>query len=529
MSDLSAVVAKINNLQNGEMQQVEVGKQKVLLAKVDGKYYATGAFCPHQSAPLAKGILSGNRLICPWHNACYNVRSGEQYEPPGLDCLTHFPVRLEGENIIVTIPENAPSQHPPKMVQQNLEVSDKVFVILGTGAAGVHAAETLRHEGFPGKIIMITSEEKLPYDRVVMSKQYLQGSTVPKDSLPLRDADFYAENNIELLTGKFVVRVNAKTKQITFADDSLMNYDTLLLATGAKANNLKVPGADLANVFTLRSYQDSDEIVTTIDESKKAVIIGSSFIGMETAASLTKQGVAVTVVSPDKVPFEKLLGEQIGKIYQKIPEKNGVTFQLGTKATEFVGDRKVQAVILDNGEKLAADLVIVGIGVTPATDYLEGVELNEKDNSINTDEYLQVTDGLYAAGDLATFPYWYNGESTRIEHWRLAAQHGRIAALNMTGNRVKYEGVPFFWTGQFNIKMRYVGHVKDWDEAIVQGDLSESEFIVFYVKNKRILAVAANGFDREIAVISELMRLQKMPEVERVREGNFDWLGALNC
>ncbi|MEC4984363.1 MAG: FAD-dependent oxidoreductase [Oscillatoria sp. PMC 1068.18] len=528
MSDISAVVAQVSDLQDGEMQQVEVGKQKVLLAKIDGKYHATGAFCTHQSAPLAQGILSKDRVICPWHNAAYNPRTGEQYEPPGLDCLTHFQVHLEGENVIVTIPENFSSQHPPQMGQQNLEVSDKIFVILGSGAAGVNAAEALRHEGFQGRIIMITSEEKLPYDRVVMSKQYLQGSTLPKDSLPLRDADFYNQNNIELLTGKFVIRVDAETKQITFADNSTINYDSLLLATGAKANKLKVPGADLANIFTLRSYQDSDEIVTTAESDKKAVIVGSSFIGMETAASLTKQGVSVTVVSPEKVPFKQLLGEKIGKLYQKIHEENGVTFQFETKATEFVGKDKVEAVILENGEKIPADLVIVGIGVKPATDYLEKVELNEKDNSINTDEYLQVTDSLYAAGDLATFPYWYNQEPTRIEHWRLAAQHGRIAAKNMAGKRVKYEGVPFFWTAQFTIGMRYVGHVEDWEETIVQGDLSESEFLAFYVKNKRILAVAANGFDREIAAISELMRLQKMPEVEQVREGNFDWFAALS-
>ncbi len=276
------------------------------------------------------------------------------------------------------------------------------------------------------------------------------------------------------------------------------------------------------------SREDVDSILNTVKNAKKAVVIGSSFIGMEAAASLTQQGLQVTVVSPSEVPFAKILGDKLGKIFQKVHESNGVEFKFGTKATEFMGNERVEYAILANGEKIATDLVIVGIGVEPNTSYLKGIKLEEKDHSIPVNNYLQTEiSDIYAAGDIAHFPYAPMGEPTRIEHWRLAAQHGRMAAVNMLGKSPQQveQIVPFFWSGQYDLKLRYVGHAEEWDEIKVEGnlELKQPEFLVYYLKDNHIMAVAGINRDRDIAAISELMRLSKMPEAAAVKDTEINW------
>lgn len=517
MPQLEAVVAKIDDLQNGEMRQVSVGETDVLLVRLADKYYALGAYCTHYQAPLAEGVLCENHVVCPWHNAYFDLTTGEQLEPPGLDALQKYEVRTEGDRIIVSIPENASGRRQPNMAEYNPE-DGRTFVILGAGAAGAHAAETLRVAGYQGRIVMVTQDDRLPYDRTWLSKDYLTGK-VTKDEMPLRSPQFYQDCHIEVWLNKQVVEVDVDTKSISFTDGDPLQYDALLLATGGKPRQLKVPGSDLQNIFTVRSFADIDRILAVVDNTKRAVVIGSSFIGMEAASGLTQRGLEVTVVSPSTLPFEKILGVEIGKVFQQVHEENGVKFHLGRKATQIEGKGKVEAVVLDNGDRLDADLVVVGIGVQPATEYLQGqkLELHPKDGSVQVNEYLQAADGVYAAGDIARYPDWRTGESTRIEHWRVAAQHGRIAAYNMAGQQVKYRGVPIFWTMQFQFPLRYVGHAKQWDEIIVWGDLQQREFIAFYVQGDRVLAAAASQRDTEAAAIVELMRLNRMPSPDELR------------
>ena len=517
-------VAKTNELQNGQMQQIAVGDSQILLSKIEDKFYATGAFCSHYGAPLAKGVLCGERIVCPWHNACYNAIAGQQEEPPGLDSLTHFVVRVEGEDVFVELPESIPQQRTLEMARYEPSLDERTFVVLGAGAAGTAAVEMLRQQGFQGKIIMISAEEKLPYDRTKLSKAYLQGDAEP-DALPLRSCEFYDQHNIELRFSSAVTKVDALSKKITLADDSSIEYDSLLLATGGTPRKLDVPGADLANIFTIRQPEDVNSILDVVKEAKKAVVVGSSFIGMEAAASLTQQGLEVIVVSPDDVPFKKILGEELGKMFQKVHEDQGVTFKLGKKAVEFTGKERVKSATLDSGEEITTDLVIIGVGVNPNTDYVEGIELNDKDKSISVDRYLQTEiKDIFAAGDIASFPYAPMGESTRIEHWRLAAQHGRIAATNMVGNQREVDRVvPFFWSGQYDLKLRYVGHSEDWDEIKIDGDLQQPEFLAYYLKGDRVMAVAGINRDKDIAAISELMRLQKMPDVAAVKDTEINW------
>ncbi len=523
-------VAQVNDLQNGQMQQIAVGDSQILLSKINDQFYATGAFCTHYGAPLAKGVLCAERIVCPWHNACFNAIAGQQEEPPGLDSLATFLTRVEGEQVIVKLPDEIPQQRTLEMARCLPDQDKRTLVVLGAGAAGMAAVEVLRQEGFQGKIVLVSAEEKLPYDRTKLSKNYLQGKA-EEDSLSLRSCEFYDHHDIELRFGKAVTKVNALDKSITFEDNSSLKYNSLLLATGGKARKLDVPGSDLANIFTLRQPEDVNSILDAVKDAQKALIIGSSFIGMEAAASLTQQGLEVTVVSPNDVPFKKILGDKLGKMFQKLHEKNGVTFKFGTKATKFTGEGKVERVVLENGETIATDLVIIGIGVEPNTSYLEGIELHEKDRSIPVNKYLQTEiEDIYAAGDIAYFPYAPMGESTRIEHWRLAAQQGRIAAENMVGKNKPQEVsqiVPFFWSGQYDLKLRYVGHAEKWDEIFIDGDLDRTEFLAFYLQGNKIMAVAGVNRDKDIAAISELVRRQKMPDAEEIKDNALNWLDMM--
>ncbi|MDY7020881.1 MAG: FAD-dependent oxidoreductase [Cyanobacteriota bacterium] len=527
MNTTDITVAQIDDLQIGQMKQISVNDSQLLLTRLgEEEFYVTTAHCTHSGAPLEKGVLVGDRVVCPWHHACFNVTTGDQEEPPGLDALPSFSVRIEGKNIIVKLPGTIPQQRTPNMVKYDSNADNRVFAIIGTGPAGTFAAETLRREGFQGKIVLITREERLPYDRTKLSKKYLQGQ-VEEEALPQRSCEFYQEHNIELRCGKAVTKVDANSKTITFEDNSNLSYDNLLVATGGRAKRLDVPGIDLENIFTLHQPNDVEQILEAAESSKNVVILGSSFIGMEAAASLKQQGLSVTVISPDSVPFEKILGEEVGKMFQNLHEKQGVSFHFGTKATQFEGNGKVETAILENGEKISADLVIVGVGVEPVTDFLSGVNINDKDNSVIVDEYLQAAENIYAAGDIARFPYAPIGELTRIEHWRLAAQHGRIAAYNMMGNKVRFVGIPFFWSGQFDLKLRYAGHAKEWDEILFDGDVNSQEFLAFYIKDNQVLAVAGCGRDCDIAAITELMRLQQMPSLDQIRNQSVNWVKQL--
>ncbi|MGJ3253899.1 MAG: FAD-dependent oxidoreductase [Elainellaceae cyanobacterium] len=517
----TVVVAKVNDLHDGEMKQVLVDQTPVLLARVGDEFYASGANCTHYGAPLARGALTGTRVVCPWHNACFDVTTGEQQQPPGLDDLPQFQVHVNNGNVAVTVPDEAPRQQPPPMASYDPDADPRVFVVIGAGAAGINAVETLRKDGFQGRVIMVTADDELPYDRTKASKQYLSGNA-SENSMLLRSPDFYKDHDIEVWTGRWVTRVEPRTHQIEFADGMTMGYDALLLATGGKAKQLDAPGIDLENIFTLRSYEDADAIIDAAEHASTAVVIGSSFIGMEAAAALVQHDVDVTVISPESAPFEMILGRDLGQFFQQVHDDHGVKFKLGTKATQFEGAGNVETVILDTDERIAADMVVVGVGVQPATDILRDLQLDERDRSVPTDQYLQVTRDLYAAGDIARFPDWRTGEAVRIEHWRLAAQHGRIAAHNMMGKAVRFAGVPFFWTTQFDVRLRYVGHAEHWDEIFIDGDLSSKEFIVFYITDNQLMAAAGSNRDMDMAIISELMRLEKLPTGDRLKSG-INW------
>jgi apoptosis-inducing factor 3 len=502
-------LANTSDIQDGEMKEFSVDETRVLIARVRDQFHAVSATCPHYGAPLVEGALCGTRLVCPWHHAVFNVISGDMEEPPALDGLVSYDTRVEGERVIVSVPDETQDRRTAPMSVHEPVADPRQFVIIGAGAAGYTAAQTLREEGFRGNVVMITREDRAPYDRPNLSKDYLNGHAEPK-WMPLRPEEFFTEHDIKLLLNKEVTRVDARMKTITFEGDETMEYDALLVATGGAPVRLNIPGSDLKNVCVLRSFADADSMIETAKRSRRAVVVGSSFIGMEAAYSLRERGLEVTVVAPSKEPFETTLGAEVGAVFRRLHESHGVCFKLGSMVYRFEGSHNIEAVVLDNGEVIKTDMVVVGAGVRPVTQFLEGVELDHAGGVI-VDAYLRATDGLYAAGDIVNFPDPHTGERVRIEHWRTAQQQGRIAARNMVGRETAFDGVPFFWTRQFDAGLVYVGHAASWDEIIYNGEISSHDFLAFYVKDDRVLAVAGMNRDREMAAIEELMRLDRMP------------------
>ncbi|HEU4933331.1 MAG TPA: FAD-dependent oxidoreductase [Pyrinomonadaceae bacterium] len=507
--------ANRSDLRDGEMKEVSVGETRILLARVDDKFHAVSATCPHYGGPLAEGVLCGTRVVCPWHHAAFNIVNGDLEEPPALDALVCYSVRVDGEQILVTVPDDAKDRRTPAMVRHDPLADSRQFVILGAGAAGYAAAQTLREEGFRGSLVMITREDRAPYDRPNLSKDYLHGHAEP-EWMPLRSEQFFRRHDIKLILNKEVSRVDAHAKTIVFESGETMDYDALLVATGGAPVRLNIPGSDLKNVYLLRSFADADSIIEAAARSRRAVVVGASFIAMEAAYSLRERGLDVTVVAPSHEPFEATLGAEVGEVFRREHENHGVRFKLGCIVYRFEGNHNVEAVMLDSGELIETDMVVVGVGVRPVTQFLEGVELEES-GAVIVDSRLRAAEGLYAAGDIASFVDTRRGKRERVEHWRTAQQQGRTAARNMLGRDVAFDGVPFFWTRQFDVGLLYVGRATSWDEIIYRGQVSSRDFLAFYVKNNRVLAVAGINRDTEMAAVEELMRLDRMPGPEQLK------------
>lgn len=512
-------VAATNELKEGEMKQVTADGTDILLTKVNGKHFAVGAFCTHYGAPLAKGALCGNHVICPWHHAWFDVTNGDLLEPPALDALPHYDVEIKDGQVLVGLPEERTSHRLPSMVARKPIEDSRVFAIIGGGAAGYAAAQTLREDGYMGRIVIITQEKEMPYDRPQLSKGYLQGKAKPKD-LPLRPKEFFQNYDIEILTEKIVKEVDHQNKKIFFEDNQPFKYDVVLVATGGIPREMKVPGAALDNIYILRSLDSANAIIDAVQNIKNVVIVGGSFIGMEAATSLKARGLSVTVVAPGKVPFENTLGFDIGNYFKNLHEEHGVQFKMGTHVKSFEGNTKVEQVILESGDRIAADLVLTGIGVKPATEFLRDVQ-KEKDGGVITDIYLNLAPGLYAAGDIAAVPDPHTQEPRRIEHWRYALQQGFAAAHNMAGKDQAFTGVPFFWTAHFGVSLRYLGHAGSWDEIFYDGDIPSKKFLAFYIKNDRITAIAGIGRDKEMAYMEQKFKDNKMPSAFDLKQNGY--------
>jgi apoptosis-inducing factor 3 len=522
------VAANINDLNEGEMKSFDIAEdQKILIVKINSKFHAIGGFCPHYGAPLDEGILSGDRIVCPWHHAAYDAMTGDLREPPSLDALAHYEVRIDGEDVIVRVPEPFEGSRAPHMTKFDPEADKRTFVIIGAGAAGNAAAQTLREEGFRGRIVMITQENRLPYDRPQLSKEYMEGKS-DEDGTRLRPEEFYREHDIEIMFQTKVTGIDIAKKVVSFENGESISYDKALIATGGIPRRLDIPGADLRNIFTLRSFDDADKIFQASEKANNIAIVGSSFIAMETANAFRERKRSVTVVTREAAPFEAALGTELGKIFRNLHERNGVDFKFRAELRRFEGERQVEAVVLQNGDRIECDMVVLGAGVRPATDFLRDSDILAPDGSIRVDDHFRAGGDIFAAGDIATFPEWRTGEEVRIEHWRTSQQQGFVAGRNMAGKETPYRSVPFFWTNQVGLYFRYVGHARQWDEIIFHGDLTALDFIAFYVRKDQVCAAAGNNREKEMDAIEELMRLGKMPSPGKLRDKSINLQNLLN-
>ena len=491
-------VLSIDDLDDAVPRQVEAGGSKILLWREGETVHAVGGTCPHAGAPLIEGVARDGRIVCPWHKAAFCLRTGALLEPPAVDPLPRIPVRIAGGRVILG------SAAPPPVPSVRFGDPRRI-IIVGAGAAGAMAAQTLRDREFGGRILMLDQENRVPYDRTLLSKYTLSGRQGGEKS-PLQSQAFYADHRIERRTA-LVSHIDPGRRRITCADGSVLDYDAALVATGAVPTRPSLPGSTLANVFVLRSRADAEAILAQAERSTRVVVLGASFIGLEVAASLRERGLGVTVVAREAVPFEKLLGPEIGGAFVTLHRGHGVEFRFGAEIGAIEGEETVRGVRLGTGETLPADLVVIGFGVRPAVPRIEGVRL-DPDGGVTVDATLKVAEGLYAAGDIARHPLQGTGDPVRVEHWRLAQQQGRVAALNMAGIPTTLEAAPVFWTIQYLKRLDYVGHATDWDDIVLHGDPQRLEVLAYYVKGGIVTAAAGFGRDRDTAALTELMRLR---------------------
>jgi NADPH-dependent 2,4-dienoyl-CoA reductase/sulfur reductase-like enzyme/nitrite reductase/ring-hydroxylating ferredoxin subunit len=486
----------VADLADGAMVQGHVGDKPVLLARRGDEFFAIGAKCTHYSGPLAKGLLVGDTVRCPWHHACFSLRTGEALRAPALDPVACWAVERRGAIVAVTGTIEPPPRPAAATTAEPASPSRRPapparIVIVGGGAAGNAAAERLRELGFDGAVTMVSDDSSVPYDRPNLSKDYLAGEA-QEDWIPIRSEDFYKDQKIRLLLGTAVHAIDPRAKEVHLSSGEKMGFDALLLATGAEPVRLQIPGSDLPHVRTLRSLADSRDIIALAERSTRAVVMGASFIGLEVAAALRTRGLGVHVVAPDRVPLERVMGPQLGARIRAMHEEHGVVFHLGTKAASIGRD----AVTLETGDTLPADLVVAGIGVRPRVALAERAGL-AVDNGITVNEYLETSaPGIFAAGDIARWPDAATGRPIRVEHWVLAERHGQVAAANMIGSREPFTQAPFFWSAHYDTSIRYVGHAETWDRVDVDGDPSADDCRVAYVRDGRTVAVATLGRDK---------------------------------
>lgn len=475
-----------------------VGDEAVLLARVGDEVLATGATCTHYSGPLDQGTLEGETIRCPLHHACFSLRSGEALAAPAFDPIPCWKVEREGERWVVRERVAAATPAAPRVSAG--EVAR--IVIVGGGAAGFAAAEMLRRSGYGGQLAMFSTEADAPCDRPNLSKDYLAGSA-PEEWIPLRGDDFYAAQKIDLHLSTTVARIDTAARCVVTTNGASHPWDRLLLATGAEPVRPPIPGAGQPHVFTLRSLADSRALIARAAGARSAVVLGSGFIGLEVAAALATRGLSVHIVSLDERPLERVLGATLGEHLRRIHEAHGEVFHMQTSIATIAAD----AVTLTTGERIAADLVVLGIGVRPRLALAEAAGL-AVDRGVLVDETLQTSvPGIYAAGDIASWPQHPQGERLRVEHWVVAERQGQVAAQNMLGAQQAYRDVPFFWSAHHEVTIRYVGHALAWDEVQIEGDMAANDCAVHYRKAGRTLAVATLGRDLQALEAAQALQL----------------------
>ncbi|WP_440453884.1 FAD-dependent oxidoreductase [Psychrobacter sp. ASPA161_9] len=492
----------------------------ILITRDEDEFFAFDGKCPHVGADLGDGMRCGNRVVCPWHHGSFDSRDGTLLEPVAMRGLTQYELTDEGDSLTVNT-----SAKIDKRVE-NDKLTDTHTIIIGGGGAGFMTANQLRHTGYGGKITLISKDDKAPYNRPLLSKAFLAGKMEEK-YLMLGGSEWASKNNIELRLNQTVSKVLPNERTIVMKDESgnseQQTADFLVVATGAEPKIPPFKGADLNGVYTLRSMDDAKDIKAASD-SKHVVIVGTGFIGMEVASALmeAKKAESVTVIGRSRRVMSNIVSETVSNALIKLHEEKGVKFTFGAGVDEINGEgSKVSGVKLSDGSTIAADVVILGTGVAPRIEILN--EVNAPDG-VQVDEHLQLRDGVYALGDIAKATNQMG--RMRIEHWRVALQHGIVTAaaiLNQDNVNSLEERIPFFWTAQYGKSLRYSGHAASPDNNILFGSPDTLDYIEYYFdddgEDTRASAASTLGRDKELVAFSELLRRGHVPTRAQINAG----------
>lgn len=522
--ELTEVVCLESELHDGQMMEVEVGHHNVLLARSEGMYRAMGNQCTHYGAPLSRGVLSGHRVRCPWHGACFNIHTGDLEEYPGMDSLPCHKVRVENNKVYVSVNKKAGSQNK-RIKSMGYRVAEVIHTVLllGGGAASLVCAETLRQENYGGRIIMVTRDEILPYDKTRLSKVM----SVQSDSILLRRMEFFHQYDIEVWLRKEALSLDTEKKTVTFDDGSVQSYDQLLISTGCRAKSLDCAGKDLENVKLLETPEDARQIHASC-LGVHIVVVGTSFIGMEVASYMIDKAARITVVGSSELPYQRTLGPEIGKVSLKMLSERNVMFYMSDSVTEIRGENgKVKEVVLKSGAVIPADVVIVGIGVLNNSEFLQGSTIAmDKKGSVIVDKYMQTNiPGVFCAGDLATFPLaMAKDKRVTIGHWQMAQAQGRVAALNMLSKHTELNSVPYYWTVLLGKTIRYAGYGEGYTELVVKGKLEDLKFLALYIKDDQVVAAASLNFDPAVSAVAERLVAGKTITKKEAQSDDLSWL-----
>jgi len=494
----------VEELQEGGTLLGVMDGEDVLLVRRGAEFFAVGANCTHYHGPLHEGLVVDDTVRCPWHHACFSLRTGEALRAPALDPVPCWRVEHLGDRVFVR------EKLTPSAPRHTANAPSSV-VIVGGGAAGLAAADMLRRDGYDGPLTIVSADDSSPVDRPNLSKDYLAG-TAQEDWVPLRSPDYYRERKIDLLLKSRVTSLDTKRKQILLENGKAMEFGALLLATGADPVHLPIAGATESQVHYLRTFADSKAIIARSASAKRVLIVGASFIGLEVAASLRARGISVDVVAPDRQPLERVMGTEVGLFVRKLHESRGVTFHLG-ETVDAVSGRTVS---LTSGRNLDADFLVLGVGVRPSLALAEQAGL-AIDRGISVNEYLETSvPGIFAAGDAARWPDPHSGERIRVEHWVVAERQGQVAAKNILGQGQKFDAVPFFWSQHYDVAINYVGHAEKWDAVEIDGSLDARDCAVTYKKGGRTLAVVTISRDLQSLQAEAAMESELLPQKRRV-------------
>ncbi|NXS26489.1 AIFM3 factor, partial [Pomatostomus ruficeps] len=501
----------------------------VLLVRNRKEFHALGSKCPHYGAPLSKGVLRGERLRCPWHGACFNIRTGDIEEYPSLDCISCFKVTVEDGKVfitakkkVLTLPavlstgstlgclplafctllQDLESSVRVKDASRRCLLNQNMMLLLGGGVASLVCAETLRQEGFTGRIIMATNEKHVPYDKSKLSKVM----NLTAEDVYLRKPEFLEARGIEFWTEKEAVSVDFQKQKVHFMDGSSQKYHQLLIATGSNSGVLKVPGIDLQNVCTLQTPEESSKILE-LATGKNLVLVGASFIEKSQASRLPAPARDTNGTSLQ--PGAACLGFGWVQLPFQMLQNKGVKFHMKTELRELKGkDGKVTEAVLSNGETLPADVVLVGIGSSPNSAFLKGTSIAKDDKgAILVDLHMQTNiPNVFAAGDVVTFPVaLLDGHRSSIRHQQVAEAHGHCAALNMLKRREELHTVPYFWTTLLGKSIRYAGCGNGYTDTVVKGSLEQQKFLIFYIRDGHVTAAASLNCDPMVSLIAEVL------------------------